>query len=119
MRVITTAMLLVGLVFPPAVTAAQEMNACGCYRDAGGACKCTSKIAKCTCPGDCEPVGCEAKRQKEANREAEATLKKIQLREKKKAAEAARASRSKAKSKAKTDKEAQQATKDLLGPGGQ
>jgi len=56
-------------------------NACGCYRSSQGLCYCDKK-AKCGCPGECEPKGCEEKRSKEIEREIEA--------ETKKAAEAAR-----------------------------
>jgi hypothetical protein len=84
------------LVARPA--AAQAPNACGCYRDAGGACKCAKKGA-CACPGDCEPVGCEAKRQKQADKDAAAALKRIADKEKKKSAEAARQAKQQAKLK--------------------
>ena len=43
-------------------------NACGCYRK-GNACVCTSKNGKCECPGECEPIGCEEKRNKEMEKE--------------------------------------------------
>ncbi|HEX4405231.1 MAG TPA: hypothetical protein VH560_10415 [Polyangia bacterium] len=60
---------------------AHEVNACGCYKDTAGACFCgKGKAGKCACPGDCEPKGCEVKRQKEFDKEVAA--------EKKKAAEA-------------------------------
>ena len=78
------------------------MNACGCYRDDTGACKCEKK-SKCGCPEECEPVGCEEKRQKQADREAEAALKKIAARERKKGADAAK---TKAAGKAKGEKPA-------------
>jgi hypothetical protein len=67
-----------------------EVNACGCYHNAKGACVCTSRKAKCVCPGECEPVGCEEKRQKEMEREMEAEIKRAQEEDKKRqAAEAA------------------------------
>jgi hypothetical protein len=97
MRVFATTLLLLALSVLPRLAQAEDMNACGCYHDESGACKCTNKKAKCVCPGDCEPVSCEAKRQKDASREAEATLKKIQLREKKKAAEAAKEAKARTK----------------------
>ncbi|HTA20901.1 MAG TPA: hypothetical protein VK989_16520 [Polyangia bacterium] len=62
-----------------AAAPAHEVNACGCYKDTAGACFCGKK-GKCACPGDCEPKGCEVKRQKEFDKEVAA--------EKKKAAEA-------------------------------
>jgi len=52
-----------GKNLPPGVT----LNACGCYKN-GSSCVCTDRKAKCECPGDCEPVGCEEKRQKELER---------------------------------------------------
>jgi hypothetical protein len=82
------------------VLAAPEANQCGCFRESDGSCRC-SKGAKCGCPGDCEPVGCEAKREKQAEREAEAALKRINEKEKKKHAEAARDAKKKAKAKPK------------------
>jgi hypothetical protein len=102
-RFVTALFLLFGLgaALPSTAAAEEQMNACGCFRDEAGVCKCAAKKAKCVCPGDCEPVGCEAKREKDAAREAEATLKKIQAREKKNAAEAARQARSKPKTKTK------------------
>jgi hypothetical protein len=91
MRVIATTLFAVTLALAgaPRLATAQELNACGCYREDSGACKCTASKAKCTCPGDCEPVTCEAKRQRDANREAAATLQKIKAREKQRATAAA------------------------------
>jgi hypothetical protein len=60
-------------------TPAKQVNACGCYKDTAGACFCGRK-GKCACPGDCEPKGCEEKRNKEFQKEVAV--------EKKKAAEA-------------------------------
>jgi hypothetical protein len=57
--------------------AEEERNACGCYRGGAGTCYCDKK-AKCGCPGDCEPKGCEEKRQKELDKEIEAETKKAQ-----------------------------------------
>jgi hypothetical protein len=74
---------------PPAGVTA---NACGCYRTEAGSCLCGDKKAKCECPGDCEPIGCETKRAKEVDREIAAETKKAQEEEKKRqAAEAAAA----------------------------
>jgi hypothetical protein len=75
---------------------AQTPNACGCYQDANG-CKCNRSKAKCGCPGECEPVGCEAKREKQAEKAASAELRRIAAREKKLAADAAKAAREKDK----------------------
>jgi hypothetical protein len=88
----------------------QPFNECGCYRDDSGACKCARK-SKCGCPGECEPVGCEAKREKQAEREAEAELKRIAAKEKKKAAEAAKAAKEKQKAEKAAEKSAEQAKK--------
>jgi hypothetical protein len=55
--------------------AKHEVNACGCYKDGTGACFCGKK-GKCACPGDCEPKGCEEKRNKEIQKEVAAETKK-------------------------------------------
>lgn len=55
--------------------AKHEVNACGCYSDATGACFCGKK-GKCACPGECEPKGCEAKREKEIQKQVQAETKK-------------------------------------------
>ena len=57
-----------------AVSAAPERNSCGCYKD-GATCYCDKK-AKCGCPGDCEPKGCEEQRDKELQKEIDAETKK-------------------------------------------
>jgi hypothetical protein len=59
-----------------------KLNACGCYRR-GEACVCTNRNAKCDCPEDCEPIGCDEKRQKEMDREVAAEMKRAQYEEKK------------------------------------
>jgi len=59
------------------VASAEERNQCGCYRDTTGACFCEKK-ATCGCPGECEPRGCEEKRDKELQRQIEAETKKAQ-----------------------------------------
>lgn len=69
-----------------------KLNACGCYQDDAGNCRCVKK-GRCACPGECEPVGCDEKRQKQLEKEAQAELKRIAEREKKKEAEAKRAAR--------------------------
>jgi len=63
---------------PPGAT----LNACGCYKK-GEACVCTNKKAKCECPGDCEPAGCAAQRDKEAAKEYSDAVKQAQDAEKK------------------------------------
>ena len=90
--------------FPPGVT----LNACGCYAKGDG-CVCTNKKAQCACPGECEPAGCDEKRNKALEKEysdavkhaqdedkkrEEAPQKKKQDAEKKRLAEAAEAERS-------------------------
>jgi hypothetical protein len=54
---------------------AADRNKCGCYKDGAGTCFCDKK-AKCGCPGDCEPKGCEAQRDKELQKEIDAETKK-------------------------------------------
>jgi len=61
----------------------ESINACGCYHDAKGSCVCTDKKGKCECPGECEPVGCGEKRDKEMEREMAAEIKRAQEDEKK------------------------------------
>ena len=53
---------------------AEDRNKCGCYRD-GPTCYC-DKQAKCGCPGECEPKGCEEKRNRELEKQIEAETKK-------------------------------------------
>ncbi len=57
-----------------AVGAEPARNDCGCYRD-GATCFCDKK-AKCGCPGDCEPKGCEEQRDKALQKEIDAETKK-------------------------------------------
>src|SRR5687768_16820359 len=67
---------------PAASSAAPAQNACGCYEDSAGACICAKKN-KCGCPGECEPAGCEEKRQKQLAKETEEELKQQQQEDKK------------------------------------
>jgi hypothetical protein len=109
-----------GLLLPAAVVslsvdqgmaaASEPMNACGCYRDDQGTCKCTRK-SKCGCPEECEPMGCEARRQQEADKAATAALKQIAERDRKKAAESAQSAKKPAgvTKAAKRDKAAEKA----------
>ena len=53
---------------------APARNDCGCYKD-GATCFCDKK-AKCGCPGDCEPKGCEEQRDKALQKEIDAETKK-------------------------------------------
>ena len=72
---------------PPGATP----NACGCYRKGNG-CVCTSKKGKCECPGECEPIGCEEKRNKEMEKEEADAVRRAQEDEKRREeAEAKRA----------------------------
>jgi hypothetical protein len=59
---------------------AADKNKCGCYRDSAGTCFCDKK-AKCGCPGECEPKGCEEAREKEIQKEIQAETKKAADRE--------------------------------------
>jgi hypothetical protein len=101
MRWIVATVLMWGMAGLTRTSVAEEMNACGCYHGSDGSCVCTkTKKPKCACAGDCEPVGCEAQREKEANKAADAALKRIDAKEKKKAAEAkAAAKKTKGKKK--------------------
>jgi hypothetical protein len=78
---------------PAASAAAAESNPaankCGCYADDAGVCHC-SKKNQCGCPGECEPAGCEEKRQKQFAKEAEEELKRQQQEDKKRNAELAK-----------------------------
>jgi hypothetical protein len=56
---------------------AAAKNKCGCYKDTAGTCFCDKK-AKCGCPGDCEPKGCEEQRDKELQKEIQAETKKAE-----------------------------------------
>jgi hypothetical protein len=81
----TSAFLLVSLALfssgagPVSVQRRSEqtaVNPCGCFEEEPGVCKCLRK-SKCGCPGECEPLGCEEKRQKDLSRRMEQELKKI------------------------------------------
>jgi len=55
---------------PVVAAAGGDRNACGCYADGAGTCYC-EKAARCGCPGECEPKGCEAQRERQFEREVE------------------------------------------------
>ena len=74
---------------PPPAAAHNKPNACGCYKDPGGACMCGKK-GKCGCPGDCEPRGCEEKRAKDMEREIKAETKRAQEADKRQKASSAK-----------------------------
>lgn len=70
--------VVLGLVLVVSIagrSAAADRNKCGCYKDDAGTCYCDKK-AKCGCPGECEPKGCEEARNKELQKEIDAETKK-------------------------------------------
>jgi hypothetical protein len=105
MRLVYAAACAAWLLLSGGSAGAQTLNSCGCYQEPNGACKCMRK-SKCGCPNECEPVGCEAKRSKQADKEAAAELKRIATREKKMAADAAKAAREKDKAEKAAQKTA-------------
>jgi hypothetical protein len=68
--------LLAGLtpVRPARAAGEATVNACGCGTDVTGSCFC-QKVARCGCPGECEPKGCEEKRTKKLEKEIEVEMK--------------------------------------------
>jgi hypothetical protein len=73
--------VVLGLVLVASIaghSAAADRNKCGCYKDDGGTCYCDKK-AKCGCPGECEPKGCEEARNKELQKEIDAETKKAEV----------------------------------------
>ena len=97
--VLCAALVLPAVISRPARAAKHPTNACGCYSQ-GNACFCEKK-AKCGCPGECEPKGCEAERQKRLQKEIEE--------ETRKAKEAEQAQIDKAEAEAKAKEEARAA----------
>jgi hypothetical protein len=76
-NILSTLILTVALVLLGVGAARAEkkpLNACGCYGE-GNNCTC-SRGAKCGCPGECEPKGCEDARQKQMQKEIDAETKK-------------------------------------------
>src|SRR4051794_22380600 len=67
---------------PSAAPPGATLNACGCYAKGNG-CVCTNKKAKCECPGECEPAGCDEKRNKELEKEYSDAVKHAQDEDKK------------------------------------
>jgi len=65
-----------------------KTNACGCYQNTAGECTCTRR-GKCDCPGECEPKGCDEKRQKALEKEVKEETRKAEAAEKKRQEEAA------------------------------
>ncbi|HXI58609.1 MAG TPA: hypothetical protein VNO55_21220 [Polyangia bacterium] len=74
-KMLVMAPLLALVVWGAGRAAAADKNKCGCYKDDAGLCFCDKK-AKCGCPGDCEPKGCEQARDKRIQKEIEAETKK-------------------------------------------
>jgi hypothetical protein len=72
----------------------EPTNACGCYRNSNGGCVCTDKKGKCECPGECEPVGCDKKREQDLEKEMAAEVKRAQDDEKRRHDEEAAKERS-------------------------
>jgi len=93
---------------PPGVT----LNACGCYQKGNG-CVCTNKKAKCECPGECEPVGCEEKRSKDLEKEYSDAVKKAQDDDKKR--EEAAAKKAQEEEKKRQEANAEQERKNAGG----
>ncbi len=85
----------------------RKINACGCYQSTAGACTCT-RPSKCGCPGECEPKGCEEKRQKELDKEIQAETKKAEEADKKRREE--EAAKAKAAEQAADDSEGEDTT---------
>jgi hypothetical protein len=84
-NIVSTVILAAALVLPVAgakLARAEKhpVNACGCYGENNN-CTCEKK-AKCGCPGECEPKGCEVARQKEMDKEVEAETKRAKEAEK-------------------------------------
>ncbi len=70
--------LMVGTTAARAGRPADGTNACGCRKDpSSGACYCDRK-AKCGCPGECEPKGCDDKRAKQLEKQVEVETKKAE-----------------------------------------
>jgi hypothetical protein len=85
MKIIVSMLALAMALVLPAVggnfarAADKKLNACGCYGEANN-CICTRK-AKCGCPGECEPKGCEESRQKKLQKEIDEETKKAKAAE--------------------------------------
>ena len=82
----------------------RPVNACGCSGE-GDSCIC-QKSAKCGCPGECEPKGCETERQKQLQKEIDAEIKRAKEDEK---------ARNKPKEEAKSDDDSASAAADKGG----
>jgi hypothetical protein len=98
---LTLSLALALVCAKPARADKHPTNACGCYT-LNNSCFCEKK-AKCGCPGECEPKGCEAERQKQLQKEIDEETRK-----------AKEAEKAKEEAKAATDKkdDGEEATKD-------
>jgi hypothetical protein len=67
LRTVLLATLLLVTAVPPGARA-DDVNRCGCRQDSSGACTC-ERTARCGCPGECEPRGCEEARERAFQRE--------------------------------------------------
>jgi flagellar motility protein MotE (MotC chaperone) len=84
-RGLVGATVLATVLLRPAMTSAEERNRCGCYQDSAGSCLCEKK-ATCGCPGECEPRGCEERRERDLQKEIQAETKKAEESDRKKSA---------------------------------
>lgn len=80
MLALTTMLGLPAVGASPARAEKAPLNACGC-RGEGNNCTCEKK-AKCGCPGECEPKGCEEARQKQLQKEIDEETKRAKEAEK-------------------------------------
>lgn len=93
LSMLTAAGLARGQTAPAVRPDGAKRNACGCYRDSAGICLCDRK-AKCGCPEECEPKGCEEKRAKELEKEIQTETKRAKDAEKKREEQEKRQERS-------------------------
>jgi hypothetical protein len=68
-------MIFAMVLVQTSVASGDDRNRCGCYPDTTGACFCEKK-ATCGCPGECEPRGCEEKRDRELQKQIQEETKK-------------------------------------------
>ncbi len=107
--VLCAALALPTAVSLPAHADKRPTNACGCYGELN-ACFC-EKRAKCGCPGECEPKGCEEERQRKLQKEIDEETKKARE------AEKAQAEKAQAKAKPAKDDEDEDDTSKKAGKG--
>ncbi|HVV17448.1 MAG TPA: hypothetical protein VHH90_09620 [Polyangia bacterium] len=75
-------LLAAALAITGSLARGDDRNKCGCYKDGAGVCYCEKK-AKCGCPGECEPKGCEEQRERALQKEIDAETKKAASSQKK------------------------------------